>query len=532
MHPTAPRQPADLRMLAGWRPRRGGAAAQRWLPIILLGLYLATAWSAPALTRHSPGHEGSGGQGGGACDKAVDLTGQIHNARVVGLVDTGICSNGDLDLFVSEPGTAEERLYAVIAGGAESAFAVIDVTDPSLPRLIRQQSWQTTGVRATVTSLIRAFRRDGQTWLALGLSADGKQGLCGVVFVDDALNARGHLDRSGDPEGDAWCGVRSLFIESDVDGEAAFLFVATQESFDLRVFDLRGPQGMPAPDEVGRYRRTDVVLGPDSDGDMRGKRDPDGATDDIYPHAVVVAPGGDPESPVPTVYLAYMSAGLDIFPASLVRDATSATPTRLPPADQTSANDDGGVTTLAPLDHPSGAPFVVHDVVPDAARETVFLLDENSFTDGDTPVLAWRLGDAAPAPDPLIVGVDVPAVPPRHLALGVAAELGETTLPAESLVNRLTVGWYRLGLQGWDVRDGVFERIPRDGEPRTATVFHQARTARQDDTYDGAWATKIARIGDLFYGFVSDREFGLIVTCLGDGQGDLTDCPPAVQTQP
>jgi len=125
-------------MPAGWRPPRGRAAVPRWLPIILLGLYLATAWSALALSGHSPGHEGSGGQGGGACDKSVDLTGQIHNARVVGLLDTGICSNSDLDLFVSAPGAAEERLYAVIAGGAESAFAVIDVTDPSLPLLIRR----------------------------------------------------------------------------------------------------------------------------------------------------------------------------------------------------------------------------------------------------------------------------------------------------------------------------------------------------------------------------------------------------------
>jgi len=288
------------------------------------------------------------------------------------------------------------------------------------------------------------------------------------------------------------------------------------------------------PVEVGRFQRTDVLLGLDGDGDAHGNRDPDGAFDDNLVKSVFVADrivsGGDgTEGRVPTVYVAYMSAGLDIFPASLVRDEASEEPTPLPPANENS----DGVVTISPPAHTSGAPFVVHSAVPDAAGETVFLLDELSFAPGDMPVQIWDIENGPVLLDGLVSDTDIPSFPPRTLAVGVARGLGVTTLPPGTLESRLTVGWNHLGLQGWDFDGGLFERTgPQNGEPRTAEVFHQARTARQDGTYEGAWAAKIARIEDVFYAFVSDREFGLIVTCLGDGAGDLLGCPEALQAQP
>lgn len=534
---------ADAGMQTGRtrRARRGtgpGTSFRRTASIILLAAAVATVWPTPARAGHSPGHERGGPGGGGPCDKSLDLTSQIHNARVVGLFDSGICSNADLDLFVTDGYGAGERLYAVVAGGEEAAFTLIDVTDPTAPELVIQQFWPTTGPTRTVTSHVQAFSRGGQPWLALGTSRASRQGFCGVWFLGPTLVAPKQLTGDGGSENDAWCDVNDLFIES-VAGEGAFLYVAASETFDLRVFDIRADGEFITPVEVGRYRRSDIVLGSDGNGNSRGKNDPDGSFDDNLVSGVFVADrvvphGGGPETQIPTVYVSYMRAGLDILPASLVRDAASETPTPVPFAHQDSVNDDGGVTSLEPAPHLSGAPFVVHDAVPDATGRRVFLLDELSYASEDSPVQAWDLENGPAFLDGLTADADVPASPPHALTLGVAAGLGETTLPAGSLDDRLSVGWYRLGLQAWDFDGSHFVRgAPPNGGPRTAEVFHQARTDARDDTYDGAWAVKVARIDDAFYGFVSDREFGLIVTCLGDGQGNVDSvCPPALEAQP
>lgn len=502
------------------------------LPIILVGLLFAMIWYPPALAGHSPGHGSDGPGQGGPCDKSLDLTGWIFNARVVGLFDTGICSNTDLDLYVSDAYDDADRLYAVIGGGDEAAFTVIDVSEPTAPEVLEQRFWQLTGPPGTVTNHVRAFRRNGQPWLALGLSRRMLRGTCGVMLVDQDFAVRGLIFGQDGNGGGSWCDVNGLFVESDAQGEGAFLHVAAQETFDLRVFDIRGLEVPIAPVEVGRYRRTDAGL--DSDGDAHGQIDFDGPFDDISASSVFVADrivsgGNGVEVWIPTVYVAYMSAGLDIFPASLVRDDASATPTPVDPADENSA----GVMTIQPPDHASGAPFVVHDAVPDATGATVFLLDELSFALDDEPVQAWDPENGLESLDGLAGDVDVPSSPPHALAVGVAGELGATTLGAGSLENRLTVAWNRLGFQAWDFDGSLFHRAsPPNGEPRTAEVFHQARTDARDDVYGGAWSAKIARIDDVFYGFVSDREFGLIVTCLGDDQGNLAGCPIGIQTQP
>jgi hypothetical protein len=512
-------------------PRDGAGARARphcWrLPLTALVVLTAALWSATASADHSPGHgKAAGGMKKGQCDKTLDLDSEIRNAQVVAVYDTVICSNTDLDLYRSN-----DRLFAVVSGGEEAAFTVIDVTEPNAPKLEGQFLWPKTGARGTSADKVQAFHPRGgsaDTLFALGVSRDSKQGLCGVMFITPEGVAAQRIDGLDADAGDSWCNVNGLFVENDGDGNGAFVYVAASETFDLRVFDIRDIAGS-TPTEVGRYRRGGVTLGRDSNGNAHGQNDPDGPFDDILVNDVFVADalsasGQGSDSPVSTVYVAYMAAGLDIFPASLVRD-DSAGPGAPPlSANQKSFNADGAVVNLTPEPHASGAPFVVYQAIPDAIGETVFLRDEASFAPGDMAVQAWDIVGGAGLLDGLEAGVDIPALPPHDLAFGVL-----NANPESPLENRLTVGWYHLGLEGWDFGASGFDRV--GAEPRTAEVFHQARTGSAEDPRDGAWAVEIARIGELNYGFAVDHEFGLIVVCLGADGGTLEACPespPAV----
>ena len=513
-------------------PPRDGAGARarlfRGLTLVFAVVLTAMLWSTAASADHSPGHgKAKGGMKKGQCDKTLDLDSHIRGAQVVAVYDTGICSNTDLDLY-----RLDDRLLAVVTGGEEAAFTVVDVTDPADPKLERQLLWPKSGVRGTSADKVQAFRPyDGsaETLFALGVSHDSKQGLCGVMIVDPEGFIARTIDGLDADGGESWCNVNGLFVENDGDGNGAFLYVAAAETFDLRVFDIRDIAGS-APTEVGRYRRGDVPLGRDSNGNARGRNDPDGPFDDIFVNDVFVADGlsasgQGSDSPVPMVYVAYMAAGLDIFPASLVRDDAAGPGAPPLSADQTSVNADGAVVNVTPEPHASGAPFVVYQAIPDAAGATVFLRDEASFAPGDMPVEAWDIAGDASLLDGLEAGVDIPAFPPHDLAFGIL-----NADPANPLQNRLTVGWYHLGLEGWDFEASGFDRV--DAAPRTAAVFHQARTGSAEDPRDGAWAVEIARIGGLNYGFAVDHEFGLIIACLGDDNGILNDCPPSVPPSP
>ena len=524
----APRQiAADV----GMSPRDGaGACARlfRGLTLTVALVLMATLWSVAAVADHSPGHgKAKGGMKKGQCDKTLDLDSEIRNARIVAVYDTGICSNTDLDLYRSD-----DRLLAVVTGGEEAVFTVVDVTDPDDPTLQRQFLWPNSGFRGTSADKVQAFHPHGgsaDTLFALGVSRESKQGLCGVKIARPEGFILRTIDGLDADAGDSWCNVNGLFVENDGDGDGAFLYVAASETFDLRVFDIRDI-ARSAATEVGRYRRTDVTLGRDSNGNARGRNDPDGPFDDNLVNDVFVADGASAsgqgsDSFVPTVYVAYMSAGLDIFPASLVRDDGAGPGAPPLSAEQDTFNGDGSVMNLTPGPHASGAPFIVYQAVPDAAGATVFLRDEASFAPGDMAVQAWDIVGGESLLDGLAAGVDIPAFPPHDLVFGVL-----NAEPASPLENRLTVGWYHLGLEGWDFEASGFDRV--DAEPRTAAVFHQARTGSPEDPRDGAWAVEVARIGELNYGFAVDHEFGLIVACLGDDDGKLDACPPPLPASP
>jgi hypothetical protein len=430
--------------------------------------------------------------GGGGCDKDIDVDGQIRNARTVATQDNIICSSADIDVYVRGANT-----FVVQGGADEAAWTHSDVTDPANPVLVGQFVWSGSAGRGTSTPDIKAFPQGSNDYIALALERTKVNGACGVVIVnvDDPVNPVIESQFIGSD----WCDTHNVFVEKDINGDGAYVFATADVPADLRVLDISNLGTVSAPVEVGTYRRTNRNAPTDAN-----------VFDDVYVHDVTVIDE--------TVYASYWLAGLDIFDATLIR-----TPGL---TGQFADENTAGVQNIKPADFPSGPPFLVHHAFPNASGTLAFVEDEITFAAGDEPVQMFNVGTGLKV-DGLVVDDalgDVPEIPAHNL---------ETT---GLTPDRLYVGWYKAGLQAWNF-DGL-GFTSSFAAPRTAEVFHQAQTEAADDDYSGAWGVRLAEIlatpeaggPDVLsiFAFQSDRSFGLIVNCLGDGNGVLVDCPAAV----
>lgn len=447
----------------------GVAAAQtagppeiRELPALRAAPNIPVVNISARIPSHAPGRavgapDGMPG-GGGGCDKDVDLVSTISGLVAVGALDTGICSNSDIDAFVGANG----RNYVVIAGGNEAAWTQIDVTNPASPTIVGQFVWSKRG-KGTYTPDVKAFVQGSNDYIVLGLERSKLTNPCGVVIVN--VSAPGNPVIESQTSGSDWCDVHNVFVENE-GGQGAYIYVTADNSADLRVLDIRdaGTGSVDNPAEVGRYFRQDRGFGGS------------GFLDDIYVHDVTVVDG--------TVYVSYWLAGLDIFSASLVKSGTI-------------NENNTGVTNIDPPDFDGGDPFLTHHAFPTQNGDFVFLEDEIASNSGDEPVQMWNTSSGM-REDGLALGTDIEVNPAHNLEINFGIN-----------PTRLYTGWYRLGLQAFDF-DLSSPGFTGGG------VWHQAQTEANDDDYSGAWGVRLATIGGKVYAFQSDRNFGLIVDCHGD----------------
>ena len=457
---------------------------------------------------------------GSGCDKEIDIDSEIEAARVVGVVDTGICTNSDIDTYTD---ASSGKTYVVIAGGTENAWTQIDVTNPADPKLIYQAKWSGRAGKATYTPDVKTFKRtyDEVTkyYLALALERTGLTGGCGVVIVDVTDPIDPLLDTQYRGGGNGWCDTHNVFVEDDgSSGDGSYIYATADLTADLRVLEIiDGTSCGDDPDRVcvgplveqGVYRASNAWAVTD-----------DNTFDDIYVHDVTVQNG--------IVYASYWLGGLHIFDADEIRGGV---PTPSGIVNETDAD------VILPT-YVSGEPFLVHHAYPSADDKFVFVEDEITYREGDEPVQMFDT-ERLLYVDGLMIDDyfgDVPVHPAHNL---------------EVSGNRLYVGWYRAGLQAWDFVDinddhgAGFLRVGRVGDaaPRTAGVYHQAQTKKDSDggayidgPLDGAWAVRVLSLlatpesgsSKVFstFAFQSDREFGLIIDCLADSNDSLTNCPP------
>ncbi len=403
--------------------------------------------------RHSlPGHPGQGERGRlastpPACDKDVDLTSTFAGVTPIAAQDNLICTSADIDTYVGQDG----KTYVVQAGGQEAAWVHTDVSNPTSPVLIEVWQWTGPAGANTYTPDVKAFRQGDKDYIALSLERLAQLAFCGVVIMDvtDPLNPT-LVEQS---IGADWCDVHNVFVEKDSSGDGRYLYLTADFPNDLRVLDIGDLNNIS---EIGRYTHPEASNG-------------------NYVHDVTVVDHGG--SIGRRVYVSYWDAGL------MILDASGLTPGVI---------ESGSLNQPLNPNHsiePQG--FLVHHAYPSEDGARVFIQDEFLQSPGTEPVQMWDISSLAS---------------PSYVD-GVS--LGSTLMPIVNpahnlLVNgeRLYVGWYKAGLQGFD-----FDSTGFVGRP----IYHQVQTEAGDDPYDGAWGVRLATIGTDTYVFQSDRRHGLIV---------------------
>lgn len=439
---------------------------------------------------------------GSGCDKAIDtgdtIDSQIGGARMVGGIDTGICTNSDIDTYTD--GTSS---YVMIAGGTEAAWSHIDVTDPANPVMLYQHKWPGRAGKGTYTPDLKTFSIGTSHYIAMGLERTALTGACGVVIADVTVPTapvivEQYMNGSADI-GDDWCDTHNVFVEKVANtGDGLYIYATADITADLRVLSINpvnyGGGSVSAPVEQGVYRSTQANAAVDGN-----------TYDDVYVHDVTVQDG--------IVYASYWLDGLHVFDADEIRGGGQTA------ADVLTELTIGHVDITDPSFN-SGEPFLVHHAYPSADGNHVFVEDEITFIAGDQPVQMFDTVSGA-----LVDGLtiddstgDVPVIPAHNL---------------EVSGDRLYVGWYQAGLQAWDFDGAGF--LGSGLIPRTADSHHQAQVKSTDGFYDGAWGIRVRELAAVpegggapalsTFAFQSDREFGLIVDCLGDGAGSLASCP-------
>lgn len=285
---------------------------------------------------------------------------------------------------------------------------------------------------------------------------------------------------------------------------------------------------------------------------------PDGLYDDILVHDVTVVRTNPGIPASAKVYVSYWEAGLDIFDASSLRNPSDVCPATFR---QVSEADVANFINIDPPEFVAGTPFLMHHAFPadsdgpnvnGFALDRVVVQDEITFDEDSNgnlfdlsltdiePVQFWDTGSLG------CTGGSLPATPCKldGILLDDESDSGDVPVnPAHNIEvdfdvqpGRVYVGWYKIGLQSWDFDGSGFTRLT-NSSPRTADAYHQAQTEPDDDPYSGAWGIRLAEIdpdgaggefGSAIYAFQSDRNFGLIINCLGNGQGGLDQCPAAV----
>lgn len=414
------------------------------------------------------------------CDKDVDISSQLSGVASVAQQDNGICTSADIDTYATASGS-----FVVQAGGNDAAFVITDVSTPDTPVRHGPYKWSGRGGKNTYTPDVKAFSQlvgDGMRhFIALSLERVTTSGFCGVVIVDVTSPASPQTVTQiyKNDSSDFWCDVHNSFVE-DVDGHGRYIYLTADAPHDMRVVDIANVTELPSTCnivsgcdvEIGRY----IAPGADSNN---------------YVHDVTVL---DHSGTVGRrAYLSYWNSGLVIVDAD---DVTAANAGTAPPPSPTPVVGPGVID-------PAG--FATHHAFASADGTLLFIQDEFLSSSGQEPVQMWTI-DKDPADelaidpgyvDGLELGADVPANPAHNLEI------------YEAQPNRLYVGWYKLGLQGWDFTTAGFTRS--GSSPRTAVVYHQVQTENGDDEYDGAWGVRLMPIGIHTYVFQSDRRFGLII---------------------
>jgi hypothetical protein len=356
--------------------------------------------------------------------------------RAVAHLATGFCFHGEIGLF-----EIDGRLYTVQALTdlvGYVAFVIIEVTDPVQPVLVG--AWQWTIPTSTVD--VKPFRQGDRWFVAVarqGPTDAAELNLCreaaGVALIEVTVpEAPVLLDViTGERVGSraTWCNVHTVSVSTDAEGNAAYLYASSNDTYDLRLVDIHD---LANPRETYHYTHPDAGF-----YNLRNE---------FFVHDTTVVDD--------RVYISYWSGGVIVLDRAEFEAGRSALP-------------------LNPLDSIDPWGFQVHHAFPIQGGNYLFIEDEYNY--GERPQI--RLFDIRDLANP------------REVAgVGDPDRLGS---PHNLLVegDRLFVGSFQDGVRVYDLDTADPDQPVVTPSAFLAVRDRRTNDTVFGSPYDGIWGVRL-----------------------------------------
>jgi hypothetical protein len=195
-------------------------------------------------------------------DKEQDLPGD--GLSDVAYLPSGFCFHGELDIFEVGERVYVAQVVQNVFPSAEESFRIIDVTDAEHPVVIGAWKWNVSTYSADVKAFRQGDRWYLALSRDPPLPKRTVDPLCsligGIAIIEVTQPTEPRLitvltgESTGSRATEKWCNSHTAQVSRDADGNGAYLYVSAVDIFDLRVLDIRDLTNVT---EAGRYTHPD-----------------------------------------------------------------------------------------------------------------------------------------------------------------------------------------------------------------------------------------------------------------------------------
>lgn len=444
-----PTETTSATSIATEQPTRAASPTAARTPIVIDRTYAGSLDLIVVAPRNAP------------CGQTSPFDLPREGLQPVAYVATGVCFNGEIGLM-----EIDQRLYVVQSAGTSGAFIITDVTDPTDPDLIGVWRWR----QNTYTADVKPFHQGDRWYLALSMEGDQSGNRpsvfpCGIAIVEvtdpSAPELVTLLNGKAVEASKPWCNVHTSEIDFDASGDGAYIMVSSDDTYDLRVVDIRD---LDQPREVNAYTYPDI---PVFQIGLPG----------IFVHDSTIT--------ADRVYISYWDAGVVILDKQKLL-----------------AGESPDVVVLNPLNSIDPLGFEVHHSFATPDGNYLFIEDEINYHPPYSQLRLFDIRDVRNPEEVMEIALDEPLTSPHNLLI------------QDDL---LFVGWYKDGVRvyRYDVSDAAqvsvepvaFQAV-RDEEPPQGLLSF-------NDFFDGIYGVRLhdcnidGRATTCIY--ASDLTMGLLI---------------------
>jgi hypothetical protein len=196
-------------------------------------------------------------------DDCMDMEQGLPGEKLseVAYLPSGFCFHGELDMFETGGHVYVAQVVMDTFPNSKTAFRIVDVTDARQPIMVGAWAWNI----PTYSADVKAFRQGDRWFLALSRdpSFDLDVRLCNlaggiaIIEVTDPTSPRLLSILAGQNTGGTkfWCNSHTAEVSRNADGDGIYLYVSAVDVFDLRVLDIQDLENVV---EAGRYTHPDA----------------------------------------------------------------------------------------------------------------------------------------------------------------------------------------------------------------------------------------------------------------------------------